>query len=75
MQVLFGASASTWLPLLAATMLTFHRPNADLTLEVIPDDLPENKSLRKRERERDREGVTANTGGRADANTHSDARA
>lgn len=51
-QVLFAVLGSTWLPLLAATMLTFHRPNADLTLEVIPDDLLENKSLRKkRERE------------------------
>lgn len=47
-QVLFTVLGSTWLPLLAATMLTFHRPNADLTLEVIPDDLLENKSLRKK---------------------------
>lgn len=45
-QVLFAVSSSTWLLLLAATMLTFHRPNADLTLEVIPDDLLENKLLR-----------------------------
>lgn len=57
-QVLFAVSGLTWLLLLAATMLTFHRPNADLTLEVIPDDLLENKSLRKRERPR---RVTANT--------------
>lgn len=47
-QVLFTVLGSTWLLLLAATMLTFHRPNADLTLEVIPDDLLENKSLRKK---------------------------
>lgn len=45
-QVLFAVSGSTWLLLLAATMLTFHRPNADLTLEVIPDDLLKNKLLR-----------------------------
>lgn len=46
-EVLFAVLGSTWLLLLAATMLTFHRPNADLTLEVIPDDLLENKSFRK----------------------------
>lgn len=51
-QVLFAVLGSTWLLLLAATMLTFHRPNADLTLEVIPDDLLENKSLRKKKRRR-----------------------
>lgn len=49
-------------------MLTFHRPNADLTLEVIPDDLLENKSLRKRERQRKGERER-------DANIHTNARA
>lgn len=43
---------STWLLLLAATMLTFHRPNDDLTFKVIPDDLLENKSLKKRKKEK-----------------------
>lgn len=51
-QVLFAVLGSTWLLLLAATMLTFHRPNADLTLEVIPDDLLENKSLRKKKKKK-----------------------
>lgn len=46
-RVLFSVLGSTWFLLLAATMLTFHRPNAHLTLEVIPDDLVENKSLRE----------------------------
>lgn len=50
-QVLFAVSGSTWLLLLAATMLTFHRPNADLTLEVIPDDLLKNKLLRIKKKE------------------------
>lgn len=55
-QVLFAVSGSTWLLLLAATMLTFHRPNADLTLEVIPDDLLENKLLRIKKKKEKEEG-------------------
>ncbi len=60
-QVLFAVLGSTWLLLLAATMLTFHRPNADLTLEVIPDDLLQNKSLRKQKKQRTHAHTHAHT--------------
>lgn len=68
-QVLFAVLGSTWLLLLAATMLTFHRPNADLTLEVIPDDLLENKSLRKK-KEEEEETTNAHTHTNIHSNVH-----
>lgn len=73
-QVLFAVSGSTWLLLLAAAMLTFHRPNADLTLEVIPDDLLENKLLRIKKKKRKRGGETTNTRGLTRTNMHTTAR-